>query len=314
MESNKKNTILDLIDLNIENYDLEDILNLFKIPSNFDENDLKNAKKMVLKMHPDKSHLDPEYFLFFSKAYKMVYRIWEYKNKDTLKKKSQEIHQFNKSSDSYKERKKVLDEFLDKNNYKDTKNFNQWFNEQFEKNKLETEDQSKGYGSWLKSDEDLDEIKILNPSQLAEEIDKKKTQLRAIIVQKEVSELDFFYKGATELTGEAPESYTSDLFSDLPFEDLRKAHTETVIPVTIEDFHAQKKFTDVNQYKQYRSSQEQVLVPLSEKQAKEYLNNKYKIQERETTERAYKLTKQMEESIKKQDSLWASMNYLKDKR
>jgi hypothetical protein len=306
---------METLDLNIENYDLEDILNLFKIPSNFDENDLKNAKKMVLKMHPDKSTLEPEYFLFFSKAYKMIYRIWEYKNKDTLKKKNQENYQTIESSSNFiKERKQVLDEFLDKNNYKDTKNFNQWFNEQFEKNKMETEEQTNGYGSWLKSDEDLDEIKLLNPSQLGEEIDKKKSQLRALIIKKDVLELDFFYKGATDLTGEAPESYTSDLFSDLPYEDLRKAHTETVIPVTIEDYHATQKFTDINQYKQYRSTQEQVLVPLSEKQAKEYLNNKYKIQERETTERAYKLTKQMEESIKKQDSLWASMNYIKDKR
>ena len=66
---------MNTLDLNIENYNLEDILNLFKIPSNFDENDLKNAKKMVLKMHPDKSSLAPEYFLFFSKAYKMIYQM-----------------------------------------------------------------------------------------------------------------------------------------------------------------------------------------------------------------------------------------------
>jgi hypothetical protein len=298
---------MNTLDLNIENYDLEDILNLFKISSNFDENDLKNAKKMVLKMHPDKSNLTPEYFLFFTKAYKMIYRIWEYKNKDTLKKDNHLSYQL----DSSKERKQILENFLNKNNYNDTKNFNQWFNEQFEKNKLETEEQTRGYGNWLKSDEDLEEIKNLSPSQLAEEMDKKKSQLRSLIVHKEVSELDVFYKGATDLTGEAPESYCSDLFSDLAYEDLRKAHTETVIPVTMEDFHATKKFTDINQYKQYRSSQE--LVPLSEKQAKEFLNNKYKIQERETTERAYKLTKQMDESIKKQDTLWASMNYIKDK-
>ena len=72
------------LDLNIDHYNLEDILHLFKISGDFDENDLKNAKKMVLKMHPDKSRLPPEYFLFFSKAYKMIYRIWEFKNKDTI--------------------------------------------------------------------------------------------------------------------------------------------------------------------------------------------------------------------------------------
>jgi hypothetical protein len=302
---------METLDLNIENYDLDDLLNLFKIPNNFNEIDLKNAKKKVLKMHPDKSSLGPEYFLFFTKAYKMIYRIWEYKNKDTLKKENHFSYSNNEYFNFIKERKPILDKFLSKNDYNESSNFNQWFNKQFEKNKLETEEQSTGYGNWLKSNEDLEEIKDILPSQIEEEMNKKKSKLRSIIVYKEVSELDVFYKGASDLTGEAPESYSSNLFSDLPYEDLRKAHTETVIPVTIEDYYSKPKFTDVNQYKQYRGNQE--LVPLSEKQAKDFLNNKYKIQERETTERAFQLTKQMEESIKKQESFWASINYIENK-
>jgi hypothetical protein len=64
------------VDLNIENYNLEDILNLFKIPLNYDENDLKLSKKTVLATHPDKSGLDPKYFLFYSKAYQYVYNLY----------------------------------------------------------------------------------------------------------------------------------------------------------------------------------------------------------------------------------------------
>ena len=70
------------LDLNIRNYDLEDITNLFRIPINFNKEDLKNAKKVVLKTHPDKSRLDKKYFLFFSKAYKVLYSIYEFKNKN----------------------------------------------------------------------------------------------------------------------------------------------------------------------------------------------------------------------------------------
>jgi len=47
-------------DFNIENYDYDDLLNLFKIPYNFDENDLKKSKLVVLKTHPDKSGLPSE--------------------------------------------------------------------------------------------------------------------------------------------------------------------------------------------------------------------------------------------------------------
>ena len=45
----------------------EDILNLFNLSPNFGEFELKNAKKMVLMTHPDKSKLDPEVFLFLPK-------------------------------------------------------------------------------------------------------------------------------------------------------------------------------------------------------------------------------------------------------
>ena len=53
------------MDLDINNYNLDDILNLFKIPSNFTESHLKMAKQIVLKTHPDKSGLSSEYFLFY---------------------------------------------------------------------------------------------------------------------------------------------------------------------------------------------------------------------------------------------------------
>ena len=69
-------------DLNIDNYDLNDLLNLFKLDKNFNEEDLKQAKKIVLKTHPDKSGLNPDYFRFYSAAYKSIYNIWQFKNKN----------------------------------------------------------------------------------------------------------------------------------------------------------------------------------------------------------------------------------------
>ena len=59
-------------DLDIDNYDLKDLLNLFKLNYTFGEIELKQAKKMVLKLHPDKSNLDKEIFVFFNKAYKII--------------------------------------------------------------------------------------------------------------------------------------------------------------------------------------------------------------------------------------------------
>ena len=66
------------IDFNINNYNLDDILNLFKLDKNFTINDLKNAKKYVLMLHPDKSGLDKEYFLFYTKAFRVINNIFEF--------------------------------------------------------------------------------------------------------------------------------------------------------------------------------------------------------------------------------------------
>lgn len=302
---------MDKLDLNLDNYELDDILNLFKIPKNFDENDLKSAKKIVLKTHPDKSGLHPDYFRFFSKAYKSIYEIWMFKNKTEKNQGENTSTEYIPKTDFFdREKKTLLDNFLKKEK-KTEKDFNKWFNEQFEKNKIEREEDSRGYGSWLKSDEDLDNENITSLTQLGEEIERKKQKVRALTVYNGIDDITANYIGASNLTGDAPSSFGSDLFSSLQYEDLRKAHTETVVPVTFEDYNNVKKFNNVNEYSRYRDSQN--IVPLSEIQAKEYLSNKEKYQEKESTERAYKLAQQLEEAKKKQENYWASIRYINNK-
>ena len=43
--------------------------------------------------------------------------------------------------------------------------------------------------------------------------------------------------------------YSSDIFSKLQYEDLKKAHTETVVPVTREDFENKERFNTFNSSK-----------------------------------------------------------------
>jgi len=145
---------------------------------------------------------------------------------------------------------------------------------------------------------------------MGEEIEKKKQQVRSIVVHKGIDELYSNFNGASNLTGDSPECYSSDLFSSLQYEDLRKAHVESVIPVTMEDYDNVKKFKNLNEYNNYRNSQN--VVPLSEIQAAEYLNNKNKQEEIQTTNRAYKLAKQLEESNKNQTSFWGSIMKIKN--
>ena len=144
-----QNTTLNSLDLDLEHYSLHDIYHLFNISENdLTEDTLKSAKQIVLKMHPDKSQLDSKYFLFFSKAYKRLFSIYEFQNKSTNKKY--------KDEDFFEEsNKNILNNMFEQNKeLKDTKNFNSWFNQAFEKHRIDNPNEE-GYGDWLKSDEDF---------------------------------------------------------------------------------------------------------------------------------------------------------------
>ena len=145
-DPNEKTTV----DLDLNNYSLEDILALFQLQENFNEADLKLAKQQVLRLHTDKSRLDPKYFLFYSKAYKTVYSIWEFKNKNDNK--TMNTEEYIPLDTSEENKKKALETFFDQNKtLRDANNFNKWFNEQFEKQKVKADEDEDGYGSWLKS-------------------------------------------------------------------------------------------------------------------------------------------------------------------
>jgi hypothetical protein len=285
--------------LDIEKYDLDDILKLFKLERNFDEKDLKNAKKIVLLTHPDKSGLHPDYFRFYSNAYKIIFEIWEFKNKSEKTEKANDLFDMSESQ------KSVLDKTI--KTKKTSKKFNEWFNNEFDKMNVITNEDETGYGNWLKSEDDI------SLSNDANELDKKKRQLREneLMVYKNVNEM-CFNNGSSNLAGDAPETYSSDVFSNLKYEDLHRAHTESVIPVTMDDFYNVKKFNSVDEYKRHRSEALITSQVLSDIQANEYLKHKTKMEDEYSTNRAYKLAKQSEQFRANQQVFWGNLMKLEN--
>ena len=94
------------LDLDINNYNLQDILHLFKIPMNFTDVDMKKAKMIVLKTHPDKSGLEADIFRFYSKAYKVLYSIWEFRKKGDVSNNEKNVEYTVYDDD---EKRKLLD-------------------------------------------------------------------------------------------------------------------------------------------------------------------------------------------------------------
>ena len=92
----------------------------------------------------------------------------------------------------------------------------------------------------------------------------------------------------------APTSYSSEIFSNLPYEDVKKAHTETLIPVTKQD--AREDFGNIDQYKQHRANN--TFKPASLQQAKRFLAEKEQQDSSSSTNRAYLLAKQLSKNAK----------------
>tara|TARA_Y100001970_G_scaffold289796_1_gene421252 strand:- start:68 stop:931 length:864 start_codon:yes stop_codon:yes gene_type:complete len=284
------------LDLNIDNYDYKDILKLFELNVNFRENDLKNAKKKVLMMHPDKSGLDKKYFLFFSSAFKILHSVFNFREKAS-KDLNEEVEYLAEKDD---ENQLIVDKLREKYNNKE---FNNWFNKEFEKLKLENDYEKNGYGDWLKDVEDVKECK--NRNEMNEMIDKKKRDLRSITRYNDISE--FNNGGYNDLANNKPEEYSSGMFSKLQFEDLKKAHEESVVPVTDEDY--KMKYSSMEDIRIKR--QEQVLKPLSDKDGRLYLNNKKEGEDYIGRQRAFKLASQERESNRLNNIFWSSLKQIK---
>ena len=294
------------LDLNIDNYEYEDILNLFNIKYDFRENDMKNAKKKVLMMHPDKSGLDKKYFLFFSSAYKILYSIYQFREKANESEKVDikfQNTEYIAEKDEYNE--EIIKSLQKKNKFK-SKEFNKWFNDLFEKVKLENEYESTGYGDWLKSNDD-NIINVSNQTEMHKAINDKKQEIRSQTLTKHKNIREFNEGSYCDLTNSQPQEYSSGLFSTLQFEDLRKAHEESVIPVTDEDYkESYSSFDDIR----FKRSQ-QNLDALTEKEAQDYLKENKNNENIISSKRAYNLIKQQQEAEKANKIWWASLRTLK---
>ncbi len=285
------------LDLDIKNYNLEDITNLFNIPIVFDEAELRKAKLIVLQTHPDKSKLPKEYFLFFSSAYKMLYQVFTFRNgKNRNKKENYKEIIDEETVDPGEDSMKLCVEKVKRLNAVE---FNKLFNEHYEKCKIQM-DEDAGYEEWFRSQqtEDAESSQIETWDQRVSEIDRKKQTLReslSLVSKNELQSVNIYGGGSQgyALGQGAPKEHSSGLFSSLQYEDLKKAHTETVIPVTHEDFMSSKKFNNSQDLKVFRdvnlkSYNYDKQEAINKKNAETYL------EEEENTHRAFTMAKQDE--------------------
>ena len=286
------------MDLNIDNYSREDLYNLFGIVEiGLTDTIMKDAKKMVLKTHPDKSNLDQSYFLFFSKAYKRLFSIYEFQNKSVKK-------EINNNEYFKTENGELLNNMFSKNkDLKEPKNFNKWFNAQFDKHKLEDETQTTGYGEWLKSDEGVYDVGIVSKANMASEFEKQKKHIQSLTVYTGVNDIYASTIGGSLLAQQ--DNFTS---SEGNYTDLRQAYVESIIPVTEDDYKKMPKFRNVEEYQKHRNTAE--TKPLDKEESMRQLFHQNKQAEQDSVALAFHYAKQAEKAKQNSNSFWSNLKQL----
>lgn len=290
-----QHTKLSSLDLDLNNYSLPDLFHLFNIDHDtLTEENLKFAKSMVLKMHPDKSHLESKYFLFFSNAYKRLFSIWEFQNKATRNRTAMQ-----RDHDEFfdEANQQLVKQTFTKNQHFD----NTLFNKTFEKFRVE-DPQSQGHGDWLKSNEGIMDMEHgVTKGNMNEVFERKKQQIQAVSVYTGVSDMFASTFGGSVLDG-------SEDFSTNEYTDLKQAYTETLIPVTEADFHKMPKFNSVNEYKSHREKAN--VAPLNKADAERLLYQQEQDRNKQSSALAFKYAQEAEKVKEKQRGFWAEIRHL----
>jgi len=266
--------------LDIHMYSLKELLGLFNTDYNMSLEDLKRAKKQVLMTHPDKSKLPAEYFLFYKKAFDIVVNFYNNQNKQ-----SQNITTENTTyvptsiSDTNKSTSKQITTAINNLNKKE---FQDKFNKLFETNMVKKTNNARN--EWFSKDEPIyensDDVNSKNMGQI---FDKIKDKQSGMVKYKGVENLVVNSGSGYNLydDDESDDIYvTSDPFSKLKFDDLRKVHKdETVLSVSERDYNKVKKYTSVDHFMRERGNQS--LTPLEKQEAERMLS----IQEQQYRER-----------------------------
>ena len=272
------------LNLNLNEYSFSDLLHLFKI-TELNSTTLKEAYKLTLYTHPDKSGLDKMYFIFFSKAFKLLNKVFRvYHKKDTFESKTTNIPM------------EYIHDILNQENFSDV------FNHMFDKLQNIDEQQQFGYDNWLKTNTVEEQENVQNMKQVHAKMEDKKKELAMIHNQGVLAISDSGYS----ITREKLDNYDSGIFSKLPYQDLKKACTETIIPVSSSSISPRNR--NVCDYQRNRELSEKHYVDNSEA----YIKNKIYYEEQENLEQLYALTQQFENENKNQELWWSYMKQIKN--
>jgi hypothetical protein len=306
----------DLHNLNLQSYSLDEILGLFDLTSyDITTDHLKTAKRKVLMLHPDKSKLEPKYFLFYKKAFDIVVQFFDNQNRQNQEVDGKQVvydPTYNKEDDHVSNQiKQNVDDMK-------SKKFQEKFNELFESNQMGTKPDT-SRNEWFlqeQSDFQVPDGKMSKQA-MSDNFHQIKKQSNGLIHYNGVQSMNQdsatnnnFYDNDDEFTNQY---VTSDPFSKLKFDDLRKVHRDqSVLAVSEQDIHNMQTYNSVEEFNQARSQHS--YDPLEKEHANRLLHEQEKALQQRMMQKEYQSKLQTEKYAEKNKDVLSSFLLLQNKK
>lgn len=286
--------------LNIQKYSYKELLSIFGLPENYGEMELKQAKKKVLMMHPDKSNYPDEYFIFYRDAFNIIlenYRMRVRTEQELPTEPTVYTTELRENVNlSYPNPNPNIQHRISKMS---NEAFHAKFNELYDTHIAQKVDEEKF--KWFKEDTAYLNKKINPKDGTAFEEIKQQQYKNGLIKYNGVQ--DYGYIAGSSIYGEDyPENQyiSTDPFSKLKFDDVRKVHRDqTVFSISERDIANSTSYANVEQCQQARS---QNIAPLQESEALRLIKQKQE-QEQIMAARRIHAMKMKEEEMKQKTSL-----------
>ena len=288
--------------LDIHGYSLDEIFNLFKIPSktHITTEHIKQAKKITLQMHPDKSMLPHDYFMFYKKAFEIVVSYYETQQKTSQIVPTEKELEYEHLEENINE--KEIAKQIQKISAE--KSFHKKFNALFEENMKEKVDTSQN--EWFTREDPLfTNTNIKSVSQMNETLEKIKEKTQSMSIYRGIQTLNSSSNGSNLYEDDSKEDYiSSDPFSKLKYDDLRKVHKDqTVFSISEKDLSKVKKYDNVDQYQRSRESS---YVPLEKTEAERIIQHREKEMQEKIMHKQYQSDLRTLENIEKSKKIQAT--------
>ena len=296
--------------LDIQTYSLEELLGLFGLTTyNISTNDLRQAKKRVLMLHPDKSKLESKYFLFYKKAFDVIVQFYDNQNRQHKQVDGKELvyrpTEDNDTSTSDNINKQINE--ISKSDFQDK------FNRLFESNNMGNRPDTT-QNEWFKQEENdfnIPEGKI-SRSEMGDAFNRVKHQSNSLIKYNGVQEMLHTTSAGNSSLYEDNDQYVScDPFGKLQYDDLRKVHRDqTVLAVSEHDFDQSKTYKSVDEFNRARSQYS--YDPLEKEKATTMLQEQERIMNEQMMQKEYKSKLQTQQYAEKNKTVLASFLQLKN--